>query len=406
MATRRTFLRSCLGAGMLAASAKPSLAALPKMKITRIRYYEPDRTNPSLSQSDRVILVETDAGITGIGEGGSKDTVEQCGRMLIGEDAARTERLWQLMFRGFFYPAGREKLHALGGLDVALWDIKAKALGVPLYQLLGGQSRDYIECYSTGFPFKGSIGETARACIQAGFRAYRTDAAGPDERGVFDARHAVDVTFEKCRQIREAIGPDGGWAIDFHTRLDRADAVRLATLIESLNPVFVEDPLRSEDAAALHDFRQSVKVPVAVGEQYGARWDISELIERRSIDHARVSIPNVGGVTEFLKIAALCETHFVGLIPHFTGPVSLAALVNSLAVFPGTVLQEVTGAGPRPLPYLPKQVDFHDGKLWPSTAPGLGIEFEPKGVKLIAEITEHAAPIPLYRRPDGSMTNW
>src|ERR1019366_3376137 len=99
-------------------------------------------------------------------------TVEQCAGLLIGEDPSRTEHLWQLMFRGHFYPAGREKLHALGALDMALWDIKGKALGVPVHDLLGGLSRDYIECYS-GFPRQGSVQETARACMEAGFRAYR-----------------------------------------------------------------------------------------------------------------------------------------------------------------------------------------------------------------------------------------
>src|SRR5579859_4553647 len=102
------------------------------MKITRVRGYKPRKANPHFNQSDMVVTVETDAGITGIGDGGSKDTLEQCAGMLIGEDAARIQHLWQFLYRGFFYPAGREKLHAIGALDVALWDIKGKALGAPL----------------------------------------------------------------------------------------------------------------------------------------------------------------------------------------------------------------------------------------------------------------------------------
>jgi L-alanine-DL-glutamate epimerase-like enolase superfamily enzyme len=119
------------------------MAAIPKMKITRIRYYQPKRVNQTFNQSDRIVTIETDAGITGIGEGGSKDMMEQCAAMLIGEDPARTGALWQFMYRGWFYPPGREKLHALGALDVALWDIQGKALGVPVYQLLGGLSRTH-----------------------------------------------------------------------------------------------------------------------------------------------------------------------------------------------------------------------------------------------------------------------
>src|SRR6266478_3908650 len=155
---RRHFLQSAL-AGSVAALARPAsmLAALPKMKIKRIRFYQNPLSKTLFNQSFHIVTVETDQGITGIGEGGSRDTVAECAEMLIGDDPSRIDHLWQLVYRGRFYPAGREKLHALGALDMALWDIKGKALGVPLYELLGGQSRDHIECYSTGFPEKGSL---------------------------------------------------------------------------------------------------------------------------------------------------------------------------------------------------------------------------------------------------------
>jgi len=172
------------------------------------------------------------------------------------------------MYRGWFYPAGREKLHALGALDLALWDIKGKMLGAPVYALLGGLTRDHVECYSTGFPRQGSLTETARACMQAGFRAYRTSVAESADR-VFDARRMVQKTYEQCIQIREGVGSEGDWAIDFHTRLDMPDAVRLCTQIEDLTPFFVEDPLRSENPEALSALRAQVRVPLAVGEQFG-----------------------------------------------------------------------------------------------------------------------------------------
>jgi L-alanine-DL-glutamate epimerase-like enolase superfamily enzyme len=375
------------------------------MKITRIRGYRPRRPNPHFHQSDHLVTIETDEGLVGIGEGGSRDTLEQCAGVLIGEDPARIEHLWQLLYRGYFYPAGREKLHALGALDLALWDLKGKRLGVPVYELLGGLTRDYVGCYSTGFPWQGSLKETASACIAAGFRAFRTSVADPKD-GVFDARRMVDRTVELCHEVRDGVGPHGDWSIDFHTRLDMADAVRLATLITDLNPLFVEDPLRSENPGALAALRAQVKVPLAVGEQFGDRWDLNELVERHVIDYARVTLPNVGGLTEFKKIAALCETHYVGLIPHFTGPVSVAALVHALCTFSGPVVQEVTGAGPTAPPHLPVGPDFRDGKLWPNDRPGLGIEFDPTGAEMILEVTERYAPIPVYRRPDGSFTNW
>ena len=375
------------------------------MKITRIRGYKPSKLNPNFNQSDLIVTVETDAGIVGIADGGSPDMLAQAAGMLIGEDPGRIQHLWQAMYRGYFYPAGREKLHALGALDIALWDIKGKSLGVPIHEILGGLTRDYVECYSTGFPWQGSLTQTAQACIAAGFRAFRTAVADPSDR-VFDVRRMVQRTVEQCEQIAVGVGPTGDWSIDFHTRLDGPDAVRLANLIEPLNPLFVEDPLRSENPEALAMLRAQVRVPIAVGEQFGDRWDINTLIERQLIDYTRVTLPNVGGITEWIKIAAICETHYIGMIPHFTGPIALAALVHTLGTFPGPVLMEVRGDGPKLPPHLAVGCEFRNGKLWPVSRPGLGVEFDPAGAELIVEVCDHSAPIPTFRRPDGSFTNW
>jgi len=400
--TRRSLLRSAFGGAILSRAQ----AALKKMRITRVRYYELPASRPIFNQSSHVVTVETDAGITGIGEGGSRDTVTQCAALLIGQDPTRIEHLWQYMYRAYFYPPGREKVHAVGALDMALWDIKAKALDVPVYELLGGLVRDHVECYSTGFPGKGVLRDTARACVTAGFRAFRTSVTGPGGSAAFNAKHMVQRTVEQCREIREGVGREGDWAIDYHTRLDLADAVRLSTLLEPLEPYFVEDLVRSENPGVYRTVRQQVKVPIAVGEQFGDRWDINELIEQHLIDYSRVSIPNCGGVTEMLKLAALCETHYVGLVPHFTGPIATAALVHACGAFSGPVLMELTGAGPVTLPHLPAYVVFKDGKLWPNPKPGLGVEFDASRLKMTAEVTQHSQPIPIYRRPDGSITNW
>jgi L-alanine-DL-glutamate epimerase-like enolase superfamily enzyme len=403
---RRQFLGSLLGCATALALQRAARAELAKMTIKRIRFYRSPLSRPILNQSFHVITVETDQGVCGVGEGGSVDTLQQCAAMLIGEDPSRIEHLWQLMYRGYFYPAGREKIHALGGLDMALWDLKGKVLGVPVYQLLGGLSRDHVECYSTRFPRAGSPKETARACIEAGFRAFRTSVVDPEPGAAFDARQAVRRTHERCAEIREGVGPRGEWAIDFHTRLDLPDAVRLASLIEDLEPRFVEDLVRSENPGVYRSLRPQVKVPIAVGEHFGARWDIQELVEQRLIDYSRVSLPNAGGITEYMKIAALCETHYVGLIPHFTGPIAQAALVHCCSVFSGPVMQELTGDGKREVPYLPQHSDFRDGKLWPNSRPGLGVEVDLKRLELLAEISERSRPVPLFRRPDGSITNW
>jgi galactonate dehydratase len=405
---RRSFLKSVgLGGAALAAQAPAARAvAPPPMKITRIRFYHNPGTRPMINQSFHIVTVETDQGITGVGEGGSKDTIEQCAALLIGEDPSRIEHLWQMMFRGYFYPPGREKLHSLGAIDLALWDIKGKALGVPVYELLGGLSRDHLECYSTGFPAKGSLMETARACIEAGFRAFRHGVAGPPQGEAFNAHQMVRKTYEQCLEIRDGVGKEGDWAIDYHTRLDYPDAVRLSTLIEPLEPYFVEDLVRSENPGVYRELRKQVKVPIAVGEHYGAKWDTNELIEQHLIDYTRVTLPNVGGITEYMKIAAMCETHYVGLIPHFTGPVAEAALIHTCGVFSGPVLMEMQRDGVLKAPHLPECYDFRNGKMWPNRRPGLGVTLDPKPLQLVAEITERSRPMPMFRRPDGSITNW
>ena len=147
---RRTFLKSLAAAPAIGLLRPADAAAsLPKGKITRVRIYRPPNFNPLFNQSNMVVTVETDIGITGIGEGGTKDTLEQCAGTLIGKNPFRIEAIWQEAYIAWFYPPGREKAHALGALDLALWDIKGKALGVPIHELLGGAARDYCECYAT-----------------------------------------------------------------------------------------------------------------------------------------------------------------------------------------------------------------------------------------------------------------
>jgi L-alanine-DL-glutamate epimerase-like enolase superfamily enzyme len=185
------------------------------------------------------------------------------------------------------------------------------------------------------------------------------------------------------------------------------EAIRGCKLIENLAPFFVEDPVRTEaflqDIPLLH---RQVIVPVAAGEEWGNRWDFNRLIESHDIDYLRATLPNVGGITEMMKIAAICETHFVGIVPHFTGPIATAALVHSLGTFSGVVLMEYNFQG-RTLPHLPVCLDFKDGKLYPNNRPGLGVEVDFKALRQIAEITEYVTNrAQTYFRPDGSITNW
>lgn len=411
---RRTFLRSLSTTAIAAAAGSlPSFASLPKMKVTRVRAYLPPNPNPLFNQSDVVVTIETDAGVTGIGEGGSKDLLAQAAGRLIGRDPQHIEQLWQDMNRSLFYPAGREHTDAIGALDLALWDIKGKVLKLPVHEILGGAARDHVECYNTAGIIPGvtpatPIKERARATIEAGYRAFRFAAMDlPKDSSIFNATQMINHLHNECVAAREGVGPDGDWVIDFHQRFDLSDAICGCNAIEELTPYFVEDPVRTE---AFHEdlpiLRSKVNVPLAAGEEWGNKWDFNKIIERHDIDFVRATLPNVGGITEMLKIAAICETHFTGITPHFTGPIATAALVNCLSPFSGPLMMEYNYQG-RTLAHLPQCLEFKDGKLYPNERPGLGVELDYKQLTKIAEFTEPVtAHAQTYFRPDGSITNW
>jgi L-alanine-DL-glutamate epimerase-like enolase superfamily enzyme len=339
-------------------------AGLAVNRVTRIRTFYPPNYNSNgpqaFPQSNMLVFVDTEAGITGIGQGGSPDTVRNMARSVIGKNAFETEFIWQHGFMDGFYSPGKERLHALGAIDLALWDIKGKALNAPLYQLFGGKVRQHIELYATnGVPpglipqadlQRMSLKERAAATMAAGYRVYRVDSAirptppggvpagargggpppggargggpppagrgagsGPSDgpvgvsgsRGTFNSRSRIRQIAEAAAQIRDGVGPDGDWMIDLHQSFDLHEAAEVCRLLEPTRPFCVEDPLREEQfRTQLPKLRQMTTVPLAPGEEWGTRADFSPLIEQRDIDFARVSLPNVGGITEMLKIMA------------------------------------------------------------------------------------------------------
>lgn len=282
---RRRFLKSAFfgTAGLMVAYPGLHAEAASNIKITKIRYYSaPGYTKSLFNQARGIVEIETNNGIIGIGEGGSKDMIEQCAQMMIGEDPFRIEHIWQNLYRGMFYPPGREKLHALGALEMALWDIKGKALNVPVYELLGGATREFIECYATGFRASTAKTEEGKAldCLKAGLRCYRIGPTGGNGDMPFDFYENTSKTIDFCKRIDQAVGGQGNWAIDLHTRFDTPEAIKICSALEELSPYFVEDAIRSENPGSYRSFRQLTKVPLAVGEQFGDRWDINELIEQ------------------------------------------------------------------------------------------------------------------------------
>ncbi len=397
------------GSTPAAPAATPTLASggLPQAKVTRIRVYNPPNVNTLFNQSNLVVTVETDIGITGVGEGGAKDTIQQCSERLIGRNPFDIERCWQDMYRAFFYPPGREKIHAIGALDMALWDIKGKAFGVPVYDLNGGMARNHCESYYSTGGTGQVLRDNAKAAMDNGFRAFRIDAATVPRPGTtFESHERVRQVIEDCKNVREGVGKNGDWIIDLHQRFDFADAIRACKELEDLEPYFVEDPVRTEAFNEdIPKLRQLTTVPIAAGEEWGQRWDFNKLVESHDLDYVRATMPNVGGITEMVKVAAMCETHFVGMVPHFTGPISTAALVHALGPFSGPVLFEI-GGNTRTFAHLPEGLDFKDGKVWPNKRPGLGVTLDMSKITPVAEFTQAVGGRTTYQRPDGSFTNW
>ena len=212
-----------------------------------------------------VVLVDTEAGITGIGQGGSPDTVRNVARSVIGRNAFDTEMIWQAAFMDGFYSPGKERLHALGAIDLALWDIKGKALGAPLYQLFGGKAREHIELYATSGLPQGLVPPAEAAALTLKERGGTHDGGGlsrvprgqrhPAESGrtgaraarhaqgaTFDSRSHIRLIAEAAAQMREGVGPDGNWMIDLHQKFDFHEAVEVCRLLEPHRPFIVEDP--------------------------------------------------------------------------------------------------------------------------------------------------------------------
>lgn len=360
------------------------------------------------------VQVETDEGLKGIGEGGitwregaTAAFTNDFADLLIGQDPFRIEHLWQVMFRSGFFPAGRVGCAAISAIDIALWDIKAQALGVPLYQLIGGLCRDKVVCYPhVRGQTRDQLVAHAKSKVAEGWKFVRFDPRPESDGVTFEPAAAVRRALGDFAAVREAVGDEVEIIIDLHTRFDPADAIRFCRDVEQYRPFFIEDPIRMENFETFRKLARHVHVPLAAGEQYATKWEFRQQIEEELMDYARIDLCIAGGITESLKIAHWCETHSIMIAPHNPlGPVSTAAglhldlacgnfAVQELARMPGEVLPEL----------FPVQVEFKDGHLQAPTRPGLGIVFDEEAVGKYPAFTEGGCPI--WHRADGSFTNW
>src|SRR6185312_8851298 len=365
------------------------------------------------------LKITTDNGVEGWGEPvveGKADTVkaavEEMAGYIIGKEAGKIEDIWQLLYRGGFYRGGAVLMSAIAGIDQALWDIKGKALGVPVYELLGGPVRDKMKVYSWigGDKPSGVAGE-AKKRIAAGYKAVKMNACA-DMEGI-DTPKKVRDAIACIQSVREAIGYENGLGIDFHGRVHKGMAKGFMKDLEYLKPMFIEEPVLSDNKEALVQLAQYTSTPVAAGERLYSRWDFKSLFAQGAIDIAQPDLSHAGGISEVRRIASMAEAYDIALAPHCPlGPISFAAALQIDFSSINAIIQETSlgihyNKDADLLDYLlnPEVFQVRDGYVERPLLPGLGIQINEKKVREMA-LQGHDWKNPVWRNEDNSITEW
>jgi len=365
------------------------------------------------------VEIETDAGITGWGEavleGHAKAVlacVEEYKDYLIGFDPADIEGIWATIYRAGFYRGGGVLMSALSGIDQALWDIKGKVFGVPVYQLMGGKCRDKMKVYSwIGGDRPSDVGAAAKEKMDAGFRAIKMNAT--EELQIIDTYDKIDAVLERVAAIREACGKHFGIAIDFHGRVHKPMAKVLAKKLEEFDPMFIEEPVLCENMEVFPEIAAACNIPIATGERLFSRYDFKRLLQIGGVDIIQPDLSHAGGITEVKKIAAMAESYDVALAPHCPlGPIALAACLNVDATCYNAVIQEQSigihyNVGKSVLDYVTNREDFvfTDGFAALPQKAGLGVDVN-KELVIEENKTPHNWKNPVWHHEDGSVAEW
>jgi galactonate dehydratase len=365
------------------------------------------------------LKVSTDEGVYGWGEPileGKASTVAECVReladVLIGKDPRRVEDLWQTMYRGGFYRGDGITTSAISGIEQALWDIKGKALGVPIYELLGGHVRDKVRVYAwIAGDDPGDAADDARAKVEAGYTALKMNVTGA--MNWIETPRQLEAAEARLESIRNAVGPDIGIGLDFHGRVHKGVAKQLAKRLEPYNPMFYEELILSENNEALLEIRRHTSVPIATGERLFTRWGFKEVLKSGTVDILQPDVSHAGGILETRKIAAMAEAFDVALAPHCPlGPIALAACLQVDFCAQNAFIQEQSlgihyNQGSDLLDYLEDNTvfDYRAGFVSRLEAPGLGISINEEKVRAAARIG-HRWRNPVWRVEDGSVTEW
>lgn len=383
------------------------------MKITAIHAY-PVWIG---ARNQLIVKVETDEDISGWGESGLSGrekavvgAIEHYAQLLVGRDPFRIGALWQEMYRSQYFEGGRVLQAAVSALDIAFHDIKGKALGVPVYQLLGGKHRDRIPTFASTAPLAGEETiDAARALVERGWTAIRFFPAeyGKD---IFEPRESIGPSAKWLVKAREALGEEVVLGIDYHHRLSVAETASFCQKMPSGTLDFLEEPIRDETPEAYASLRTMVDVPFAIGEEFSSKWQFLPYVERGLHQFNRIDICNVGGLTEAMKVAGWSEAHYVDMMPHNPlGPVCTAATIHFAAAVPNFSWLETRAteadlyAGNAGDDLFPKQPHLDGVTYTVPDGPGLGIEVNEE---LLKRESFRFWQAPILHRRDGSITNW
>jgi galactonate dehydratase len=350
------------------------------------------------------LKVHTDAGIVGLGEPITEGRALTCATAvkeiepyLVGKDPRRVVHHWQAIYRHAFYRGGPILTSALSGIDQALWDIKGKALGVPVYELLGGPTRNRVRVYAhAGSP------ERVKAAKAQGFTAFKTGPATRRPAHFVESPAEVRYAAERFAELRKAAGDDADIGIDFHGKISPAHAKMLIKALEPYSPMFVEEPVNCQNHDIMAEIARGTHLPIATGERVFTKWGFREVLEKNAATILQPDLCHAGGITECRLIAGMAEAYYASIAPHNPlGPISLAAGVQLAASIPNFLCQEQVSLGEG---YLKTPFKVRDGYLDLPTGPGLGIELDDQAM---ADKLGHdwKNPEP-YDRDDGSVVDW
>jgi galactonate dehydratase len=333
------------------------------------------------------VKVETDQpGLIGWGEASLEGKpravagcIEDFEPMIVGEDPRRVEHIWQILYRSAFWRQGVIGLSAISGIDQALWDIKGKDLGKPIYELLGGRVRDRARMY-THFATSDSIDDTVRDAIskvEKGWTAIKTVPMPPTN--MVDGPEIIKQSAARLRAVREAVGDSIDILLDFHGRVTPQMAIQYGKAFEPYQPFFIEEPVQAENPAAMAQVTHQLTTPIATGERLFTRWGFREILETGAASLLQPDCCHAGGISEVRKIGTMAEVYYAGLAPHNPyGPISTAACIQIAFAAPNFVIQEMVDpdVAPEAMSLVKDPLPVVDGHILPPDKPGLGVELD------------------------------